>query len=571
MKRFASPVIAAAAAAILAAESVVAQGVAGAYLSARQADRAGDVAAAAEFYERALRRDRENAALMERAVASMLAAGMLRDAAPIAADLVAAAPQHRIGNLALVAESFAEGRFDGALSRLRSTPEGFHPLVGGLLEAWAARGAGVGDAEAPLAELEERPLFDTFADYHRGLLRAAAGEHENAIVAFEAALGQMRGPTARLALAYGASLEAVGRVEDARALYAETNAAALGDAALEAALARIESGEAAQPLVSTPAQGAAEALQGVASVYANESGRRFALVYARIAAELDPGLADAWLLVAELFERQSQPALALAAYEAAPDDPASRIRIDIGRAGALAALEREDAAAEALRALVAAEPEEIEAHVALGDLLRDAERWEEAADAYGEAIDLAESEGRENWVLYYRRGIAFERAGLWDLAEPDFRRALEIEPEQPLVLNYLGYSLVEKRRNLDEARGMIERAVGLRPDDGYITDSLGWVLYRLGDFEEAVSWLEKAVELAPYDPVINDHLGDAYWMVGRRMEAEFQWKRARSLEPEPSDLARIKRKLERGLDAVLAEEDREAAAAASASSDANGG
>jgi tetratricopeptide (TPR) repeat protein len=292
----------------------------------------------------------------------------------------------------------------------------------------------------------------------------------------------------------------------------------------------------------------------VASVFANENGRQLALIYASLATALRPDHVEAHLIRAQLFERQERYDLALAAYDAAPADTVYRTTLAIGRAEALFELGRIEAATEALRALTVAEPDSLEARTALADHYRRTEQWEAGAEAYGAAIDILAEQDRENWVLFYQRGICHERAGLWELAEPDFRKALELNPEQPYVLNYLGYSLVEQRRKLDEAKGMIERAVELRPDDGYITDSLGWVLYRLDDFEGAVDWLEKAVELEPHDPIINDHLGDALWMVGRRMEAEFQWRRARSLEPEAEELERIKRKLDVGLDAVLAEE-----------------
>jgi len=161
---------------------------------------------------------------------------------------------------------------------------------------------------------------------------------------------------------------------------------------------------------------------------------------------------------------------------------------------------------------------------------------------------------RRHWFLFYVRGIAYERSGRWEEAERDFRKALELEPDQPNVLNYLGYSLVEKGIKLDEALEMIRKAVEKRPNDGYITDSLGWALYRLGRYEEAVEPMERAVELTPLDPVINDHLGDVYWMVGRKREARFQWKRALSFGPDEKDAARIRRKLEVGLDKVLEEE-----------------
>ena len=154
-----------------------------------------------------------------------------------------------------------------------------------------------------------------------------------------------------------------------------------------------------------------------------------------------------------------------------------------------------------------------------------------------------------HWRLFYVRGIAFERLGEWPKAEADFKRALELEPDQPLVLNYLGYTWVEQGRNLDEARTMIEKAVELRPDDGYIVDSLGWVAYRLGDFEEAVHQLERAVELVAGDPIINDHLGDAYWQVGRLHEARFQWQRVLTLDPEDDLADQVRRKIADGLSA----------------------
>ncbi|MEM6466505.1 MAG: tetratricopeptide repeat protein, partial [Pseudomonadota bacterium] len=226
---------------------------------------------------------------------------------------------------------------------------------------------------------------------------------------------------------------------------------------------------------------------------------------------------------------------------------------EIGRSDALYAAERTDEAVEVLSALVRKSPDNADVRVALGDLHRRTEAFDEASVAYSDALELLGD--RAGWFLYYSRGITYERTDRWDQAEADFRKALEIEPDQPLVLNYLGYSLVELRRNYDEALEMIQTAVEQRPEDGYITDSLGWVFYRIGRFEEAVAPMERAVELAPIDPIINDHLGDVYWKVGRTLEAEFQWRRALSFEPEPKDAERIRRKLEVGLDEVLAEEE----------------
>jgi Flp pilus assembly protein TadD len=154
---------------------------------------------------------------------------------------------------------------------------------------------------------------------------------------------------------------------------------------------------------------------------------------------------------------------------------------------------------------------------------------------------------RTNWTLVDFRGICFERSKQWPKAEADFKKALELYPDQPQVLNYLGYSWVDQGVNLDEAFKMLRRAVDLRPNDGYIVDSLGWAHYKLGHYQEATEALEKAIDLKPADPVVNDHLGDAYWRVNRRTEAHFQWNHARDMKPEPEDLPKILDKIEHGL------------------------
>jgi tetratricopeptide (TPR) repeat protein len=564
-RRLAALAMAAALAGAAAAQDVAP----GAYLAAKQADVSGDAAAAADRYKEALAADPDNAALLEAAVLNLLAAGQVDEAAEMAKRLVAVEPDHRVSNLALVGADFAAGRFDAARARLSEHADGFHPLTAGLLDAWAAYGAGdAAAAEARLKGLDQPPLFQLFAQYHLGLLRMAQGDAAGAATAFEAASAQTTGPSTRLSLAYGAALEALGRTDEARDLYRRTTAAARrGDPAMDAAMARLDRGEPSQPLVRTAADGAAESLFAVASALSGEGGRRFAQAHARLATHLRPDFAAAWMLVAELLEQESLPQGALEAYgQVAPEAPLWA-RAQIGRAGALVDLGRPDAAIEALRAVIARFPEAGDAQLALADLLRSEERFAEAADVYTTALGIEQAAGRADWTLYYQRGVAYERAGRWKDAEADFLEALRLEPDQPLVLNYLGYSWVEMGRNLDQAKAMIEKAVELRPEDGYITDSLGWVLYRLGDHAGAVEWLEKAVALEPVDPVINDHLGDALWMVGRKLEAQFQWRRARSFDPEPDALARIKRKLDFGLDAVLRDE----AAAAPAAQGGDGG
>jgi Flp pilus assembly protein TadD len=184
----------------------------------------------------------------------------------------------------------------------------------------------------------------------------------------------------------------------------------------------------------------------------------------------------------------------------------------------------------------------------LADLQRSRKQFAEAAETYSRIIDMLDKPARGDWTLFYFRGISYERSKQWPKAEADFKKSLELQPDQPLVLNYLGYSWVDQGLNLDEAFRLLRRAVELRPTDGYIIDSLGWAHYKLDKYDESLREMERAVQLKPGDPVINDHLGDVYWKVGRKLEAQFQWNHARDLGPEPEDRDRILKKIESGLE-----------------------
>jgi tetratricopeptide (TPR) repeat protein len=319
--------------------------------------------------------------------------------------------------------------------------------------------------------------------------------------------------------------------------------------------ARIAAGEEVRwDFLRQPSDGMAEAFFTLAAILAGETAPTFTLINARAATILRPDHVDALVLTGELLDSQSQYDLADAALRRVPRDDPSFFGAEIARAEVLMSADRDEAALEVLLALTRSNPDEISVWTAYADALRRMERFGAAGDAYDRALALSGGDAPRDWFLFYARGIARERTGDWSSAEADFRRALELNPEQPAVLNYLGYGLVEERIKLDEALDMIERAVAARPDDGYITDSLGWVLYRLGRYDEAVAPMERAVQLLPLDPIINDHLGDVLWTVGREREAEFQWRRALSLDPEPEDEARIRRKLDIGLDEVIAAE-----------------
>ncbi|WP_425093156.1 tetratricopeptide repeat protein [Tropicimonas sp. S265A] len=528
-----------------------ADGLAGAYLAGRQASIASDYQEAARYFARALMRDRDNPVLMESAALAFLGMGDIAQAYPIALKLIDLDPRNQVASLVLAADTLGpEGDIDAELPSVG-------PAADGLIEAWRALDRGETDeAFAAFDALIEDRRLQGFGTYHKALALAQVGDFEGADALLSADGGEAAFFTRRGILAHAQVMSQLGRFDEASLLIAES----LGteDPRLRGLIADLAS-ETPVPfdIAPTPQAGYAEVFYTVAMALSGQAADAFTLLYARVAQHISPGHVDAILLAAELLEELEQYDLANKAYDKVPRDDPAFLTAEIGRANVLRADDKGDAAIEVLRQLTETHSDVGFVHTALGDALRRMERFEESADAYDQAIAMISAESPRDWVLYYARGIAHERIDDWDAAESDLRKALELNPGQPMVLNYLGYSFLELGTNFDEAMGMIEEAVAARPDNGYITDSLGWGLYRLGRFEEAVAPMEKAVELEPLDPIINDHLGDVYYAVGRKLEAEFQWRRALSFDPEPEEAERIRRKLDVGLDQVLIEEGEE--------------
>ncbi|MFV1465489.1 MULTISPECIES: tetratricopeptide repeat protein [unclassified Phaeobacter] len=545
------------------ADAVRADGLAGAYLAARAATLDSDFRASADYYNRALVRDPKNPLLMEHVVFSRLALGDIKGAAPVAARLSEMGARSQVANIVTTANLVLTEDYQTIIERVTSQQEGqyeINALVDGLLLGWAHLGAGsVSDALTQFDVLGEKEGLGLFARYHRALALASVGDYEGAEALFAAEEGQLTNTSRRAVIARLEILSQLGRNEQALDVLSDAFNGQL-DPGLAALSARLKDGETLPyTLAATPTQGIAEVFFTMGAALNGEMADDYVLMYARVAAALREDHVDALLLAAELFDQLGRYALSIELYKQVPREHPDYHAAELGRAEALRRAAKPDAAAEVLQQLARDFPKEAPVHTNLGDLLRQQEDYSGAVAAYDTALGLMDESVEGRWFLLYARGICHERLKNWEQAEADFRAALEIRPDQPQVLNYLGYSLVEKQIKLDEALSMIERAVAARPDAGYIVDSLGWVLYRLGRYEEAVGHMETAVELMPVDPVVNDHLGDVYWAVGRAREAEFQWKRALSfIDPEDTDSEadpeRIRRKLESGLDAVLAEE-----------------
>jgi Flp pilus assembly protein TadD len=532
-------------------------GPAGPYLAARQASFETDFRAAARYFERAHAYDRGNPGLMEAIVAAQMSLGDFERAATFAEDLLVTGRTSQVAQMARLVDTAAGEDYDLVLAQLEGGGS-VGPLVDGLVRGWAQLGAG--DMTAALDAFDElgaEPGLQGFAGYHKALALSSVGDFESAAALLEGTSGSGQ-LTRRGIMAHAQILSQLDRNADGLRLIDQMFSTRL-DPGLDVMRAALEAGETVPfDTIGGPRDGMAEVFHTIARILRDEAAPDYTLLYARAAEYLRPDHVDAILASARMLEQLDQHSLAAEAYARVPEDHPTYHAAAMGRAETLRAAGDLEGALFALRLLTETHGELPIVHTTLADMLRQEKRFEEALENYDRAIEIYGDPAPGQWFVYFARGISHERLGDWPAAEADFRQALELNPGQPQVLNYLGYSLVEKKMKLDEALEMIEEAVAARPDSGYIVDSLGWVLFRLGRYEEAVPHMERAAELMPIDPVVNDHLGDVYWAVGRKLEAQFQWNRALSFidhdEQGEADPDRIRRKLEVGLDQVLAEE-----------------
>ncbi|MCV6592888.1 MAG: tetratricopeptide repeat protein [Silicimonas sp.] len=532
---------------------------AGSYLAARSAMFASDYAEASQYYARALVRDPTNVAMLENAATAYLGLGDIDRAAMMGERFRAAGGKSQLTSMILLGDGARDGDWDGVLQALEAG-QTVGPLFDGLAEAWALVGAGrMTEALDAFDAVAANEGVEAFGLYHKALALASVGDFEGSAVIFSGQAGATLNLTRRGVIGYAEVLSQLERNADALDMIRQTFGVTL-DPYLEDLRSRLEAGDTVPfRTVRNATDGLSEVYFSIASALRSEAQAEYTLLYGRMAMALRSDHTDALLLTAELLEDLERYKLATEVYDTVPRDDPSFHAAEMGRADALRRSGREDAAVEVLRQLTESHGHLPLVHVSLGDTLRGLERFEEANKPYKTALEMIGEPEPQHWIVYFARGITFERLDNWEAAEADFRRALELRPDQPQVLNYLGYSMLEMQVNMEEALALIERAVEQRPDSGYIIDSLGWGLYRLGRYEEAVPHMEKAVEKMPIDPIVNDHLGDVYWAVGRYREAEFQWHRALSFITDETDTddvdpERIRRKLEIGLEAVLAEE-----------------
>lgn len=519
----------------------------GNYLAAIVAGASRDTHAASTFFREALRDDPRNQELVERAFVSALANGNMQDAFTFANRVMAHDRNNGLAHLVLGVEAIKQHKYDKARAMLTlGSRDHQHDITSTLLTAWTY--AGVKNARRPLTNVDtlREDAFAVFRDYHAGLIADLAGDKAEAEKRFKASYAGEKN-TLRLVDAYARFLASHGQREEAKRIYKAFDDVAPNHPVVTSALADLDAGKPLPPFVRTVEEGAGEVLYGLGAVGGRQGDELASLIYLRLALYLAPDNALATITLADIYERMKQEEAAIELYDSVPQNSPLRVNADIQAALLLETLGKSNEATDHLQAVVAAHPKDQEALTALGNLQRSRKLFDESVSTYTRVLDLQPKPEKSQWLLYYYRGIANERRKNWATAEADLKKALELFPDQPLVLNYLGYSWVDQGVNLDDAFKMLRRAVDLRARDGYVVDSLGWAYYRLGRYDEAVRELEKAIDLKPSDPVINDHLGDAYWRIGRKLEAQFQWNHARDLNPDPDELPKILEKIKSGI------------------------
>lgn len=522
----------------------------GSYLAGRHARGLNDTAAAAGFYRNALALDPANEQLIEPAFIMELTEGRFDSAIELAKKVPPGAKERRMTELFLGLADFKSKRWGEAERHFKaasSNPIG--ELTSVLARAWTLQAQMQSDEALQLIEVQSQPEWaQSFLRYHRALIADIGGRRAEARANYEK-IFKADTRTLRTALAYTQHAANSGDMKLARSVLKE-HMDKLGSDNHPLALDLRDqlSGATTLPLMIETAQdGLAEVLYGLGDALIGEGGVGIAALYLQMALYLKPDFPLAQVSLANVYETTKRYDIALDVYTRVPAGSPLSASIDIRRAINLNLLDRVDEAQGLLESLAKRTPNDVKPLDALGSIMRARKRYDDAIGYYTRAINLIQKPEKRHWAYWYSRGTSYERVKKWPLAEADLQRALQLYPDQPMVLNYLGYSWVDQNKNLKQGMALIEKAVALKPDDGYIVDSLGWAHYKVGNYKESVRYLERAVELRPEDPVLNDHLGDALWRVGREREARFQWEQSLTLKPEMEDANRTKRKIDNGL------------------------
>ncbi|OFW84299.1 MAG: hypothetical protein A2018_07345 [Alphaproteobacteria bacterium GWF2_58_20] len=522
-------------------QPVMAQSVAsGAFLAGRFAQSHGDWARASGYFNQALLADSSNPVLLRQGFLLALASGQVEAARNLGRSILAKGDSYHMAEVLAVADAFVAHDSAKAGKLVSAMPEdGLGGLLKPILAGWVlALDGKYTKAQALLEPGSKDEGMGALYALHVGLLAELSGKMFEAEKWYRTSLDVA--VTSRAAQALAALLQKQGRMDEAEAVLAEMDRAMPGWE--RAPGAKLGS------LVTGAQEGVAELLFDMALVLEGQDMGEAASLYAQVALVLKPGFAEAHILLGEAMLESGQEQAALEQFRQVSETSWAWWPAQLGMAQILENLDRGDEAVALLRKMGESSAENVVPQVRLADLLRRQKRFAEAAAAYEMALARLDAEDSRAWELHYWCGASLEQAGAWPKAEAELRLALAKVPDHPLVLNYLGYSLVDRGEKLAEAFAMLQKAAEMRPE-GFILDSLGWAHFRMGHYADAVRYLDEAVALDPADATINDHLGDAYWRMGRHREARFQWLRARGLAgtQDAAFRAAMDAKLDKGL------------------------
>ena len=523
---------------------------AGNYLKGRVAYNNHDLNDATSSFREALKKNPNDNLLLRRSFIAELEAGNLDYAIKLAEH---ALKQQKISifmHLVIGLRDAKKGNWDKALDNFNKMGSSqVNEILNPLLRGWSYLGKGdLLKTRQNLLSLKEKRGFELLSLLHTAL--ALQGQEKITVIdkLFDEAIGSVGASPSRLALSVANYYQKTGRNDKAIYLIDKIKSKDFNLEMLKGRIRTTKGPSLSEVTVKSPQDGISEALFDIANALREDYNNNASLIFIRLANYIRPNFYSAKILLGEILEERGKYREAVKEFEQIPEESIFFRMAQLRLSQTLRQHDKPHAAIRVLEKLQRRQPKNAENFIRLGDIYRSQKDWNKAISSYDIAINFASSDGKPNWVLYYSRGIALEQTGRWDMAEADFIKALKLAPNQPFIMNYLGYAWTEQGINLKKAEQLIRKAVSLRPKDGYITDSLGWVLYQTARFNEAVPILERAVRLRPNDATINDHLGDAYWQVQRKLEAIYQWKRAITMNPDFELKEKIQQKLSFGLD-----------------------
>lgn len=542
-------------------EPIKAGSFAGAYLAGRVAASDNQPDLAISYFKQALDFEPNNVSMQQDMLLTLLSAGKFKDAVTLAKRLKESPDVERYVRLTLASDALLRKNYNTAKNELKfSDPSDMDVLSTGLIGAWATFGRGnTTGAIEEVKKLLGPAWYDLFLSYHLALMSDLAGHKDDAQRYYKQALHDQQGGAAapdtyeRIIISFASFNLRNNKREEALATLREGEKMLTGRDTLKNIREQVENGSSLDMVVKTPQEGSAEVLYDLGTAINRGGAEAFARIFLQLANALHPQNDATLFQLADISSKLEENDRAIDIYQEIPVKSPYYRDAELRLALILADEGKSEEAIRHLSALEKEFPEDQRISMAMTGVYMQDKAYGKAAEVMDRAIARIPHLEKENWLMLYQRGMAEERLKEWDKAEPDFRKALELSPDQPQVLNYLGYSLIDRNEKLDEALNMVKKAAELRAQDGYIVDSLGWAYYKLGRYDEAVKTLENAIKLRPEDPTINDHLGDAYWQVGRKLEATFQWNHAIAGKPEPEELAKIQEKLKSGLKTETAE------------------